>query len=207
MVYVIAVAGMILGYCFGTNQLVQWEMTEKKSRIALVIGMGLIFVPGAFLMQQYGYHLLKIIRYMILLYALLLLSFVDYKNRIIPNRVLLVMMGVRTVLLAAECISFPQVWTEILISSFCGLFGGGFLFLIAGFIARKGLGMGDVKMIAVTGFYLGFQVLMSDLILSLLFTVLGGLFNLVIRKKSMKSELPFAPFLALGTWVAILLGC
>lgn len=207
MVYVIAVAGMILGYCFGTNQLVKWEMTEQKSRIALVIGMGLIFVPGAFLMQQYGYHLLKIIRYMILLYALLLLSFVDYKKRIIPNRVLLVMMGVRTVLWAAECISFPQVWTEILISSFCGLFGGGFLFLFAGFIARKGLGMGDVKMIAVTGFYLGFQVLMSDLILSLLFTVLGGLFNLVIRKKSMKSELPFAPFLALGTWVAILLGC
>ena len=207
MVYVGAAAGTILGYFFGEKQLAQWEMTGKKCRIALLAGIGLIFWPGAFLMQQYDYHLLKILRYWILLYALLLLSFVDYKKRIIPNRALLVLMGVRTVLLAAECVCFPEVWLEILVSSFCGLFGGGFLFLLAGFIARKGLGMGDVKMIAVTGFYLGFQVLMSDLVLSLLLTVMGGLFNLIIRKRSMKSEMPFAPFLALGTWFAILLGC
>ena len=117
----------------------------------------MIFWPGAVLMQKYGYHMLKILRYWMILYALFLLSFVDYKKRIIPNKILLILLGTRMIFLAAECICFPEIWFEILISSFCGLFGGGLLFLIAGLIARKGLGMGDVKMIAVTGFYLGFR--------------------------------------------------
>ena len=207
MVYVGATVGTILGYFFGKEQIACWQMTEKKFKIILIVGSALIFWPSAFLMQQYDYHMLKILRYWMILYALFLLSFVDYKKRMIPNKSLLALLGIRLLFLAVECICFPEIWFEILISSFCGLFGGGLLFLIAGLIARKGLGMGDVKMIAVTGFYLGFQVLMSDLILSLLLTIIGGLYNLIIRKQSMKSEMPFAPFLALGTWFAILLGC
>ena len=81
------------------------------------------------------------------------------------------------------------------------------LFFLTSRVMKNGIGMGDVKLIAVLGYYLGFQVLMSDMVISLLLTVVGGLTSLLIQKKSLRSELPFAPFVATGTMITILLGC
>lgn len=207
IVYGCAVAGMLAGAFAGSCQMKRWGIYEKRLLILFVAGLMILFLPGAYLMQIYGYHILKIVRYWIIMYALLLLSFLDFKKQIIPNRALAALLGVRTILLLMDCLVFPEVWLELLISSFAGLMGGGLLFLVAGLIARKGIGMGDIKLIAVLGYYLGFQVLMSDMVISLFFTVIGGVANLVLRKASMRSEMPFVPFVAAGTVITILLGC
>lgn len=207
IVYGCAAAGIAAGTGFGTYQMKRWGIYEKRLLALLLAGVLIVFLPGAYLMRLYGYHILKIGRYWIVMYALLLLALLDLKKQIIPNRALLVLLGIRTVLLVIDCAVFPEVWTELVVSSFAGLIGGGILFLIAGLIARKGIGMGDIKLIAVLGYYLGFQVLMSDLVISLLLTVIGGVVNLAVRKASMRSEMPFAPFVAAGTVITILLGC
>lgn len=207
MIYMGAGLGVMIGAFFGRYQLMRWDIWKKWNKVILVIGCFLIFFPGAFLMNLYGYHVLKISRYWILMYALLLLAILDCEKRIIPNRALLVLLGIRMILLVLDCICFPELWKEVLMSSLGGMIGGGGLFLIAGILARKGMGMGDIKMIAVVGFYLGFQLLMSDLVISLFLTVLGGIFNLAVRKKPLHSAMPFAPFVAVGTWITILLGC
>lgn len=207
MVYGCAAAGILAGGWFGRYQMKRWEIYEKKLWIPFLAGLLAVFLPGACVMQMFGYHVLKMIRYWIVMYALLLLALMDYKKRIIPNQALLVLVSVRTLLMAAECLCFPEVWAELLVSSLAGMLGGGLIFLAAGLVVRRGLGMGDIKMIAVVGYYLGFQVLMSDMVISLLLTVIGGIGNLVIRKASMHSEMPFAPFAAAGTWITILLGC
>lgn len=199
--------GIFAGGLYGRYQLKRWNIYDEKLFLMMAAGLLVIFLPGTFLMKQYGYHLLKIGRYWMILYALLLLSFLDYRKKIIPNKALLLMLGVRSVWLAAECIWFPEVWKELLVSSFVGMIGGGLIFLLAGLIARNGLGMGDVKMIGVTGYFLGFQVLMSDMLISLFLTVIAGVVNLIVRKASLRTEMPFAPFVAVGTIITILLGC
>ncbi|MDO5346505.1 MAG: A24 family peptidase [Lachnospiraceae bacterium] len=201
-----AVFGLAAGILFGRYQLKRWNMDSKKSMAVLAAGSAIVFLAGGYLMLQYEYHILKMIRYWILMYSLLLLAMLDSRDRLIPNKALLVLLGVRTVLLAADCACFPQLIMEILISSVVGLAGGGGIFLLAGLIARKGIGMGDVKMIGVIGYYLGFQVLMSDLIITMTFTVLGGLAVLAFRKASLHSEMAFAPYAAAGTIITILMG-
>lgn len=207
IVYGCAAIGMAAGGIFGIRQLKRWEIYDRRLLVYLTAGLILVFWPGAYLMQLFGYHMLKIGRYWVIQYALLLLALLDFRKRIIPNRVLLVLLGIRTVLLVMDCVCFPEVWSELVISSLMGLLGGGLIFFVAGLIARKGIGMGDVKLIAVLGYYLGFQVLMSDMVVSLCLTVLGGIWNLVLRKATMRSEMPFAPFVAAGTIITILLGC
>lgn len=201
-----AATGFGAGLWFGKRQLVRWKLWSRRMAWILAGGSALIFLTGGFLMIQYGYHFLKMIRYWVLMYGLLLLALVDSREKRIPNRALAGMCGVRAILLAGECACFPEFWSELMVSSAAGMAGGSFLFWIAGLVARKGIGMGDVKMIGVMGFYLGFSVLMSDLILTMTLTLLGGMAALLVRKASLGSELAFAPFAAAGTILTVLMG-
>ncbi len=201
-----AAAGMAAGMYFGRRQLLRWGIWSRKNMAVMAAASCIVFFAGGFLMSRYGYHFLKIIRYWALMYGLLLTALVDGAKRIIPNKALLAMAGLRTVLLLGECACFPGALTEIILSAGIGLFGGGLLFLLPGALVKKGIGMGDVKLIAVMGYFLGFQVLMSALILILTLTVFAGLFALLLKKASLRSEMPFAPFAAAGTMVTILMG-
>lgn len=198
--------GLAAGILFGRRQLLRWGICDRKNLFWLSLGAIILFVTGGYLMKLYDYHILKIIRYWALMYGLLLLGLLDSRRKIIPNKALLVMLGVRSVLMIGDCICYPQALWEIVILAAAGLLGGGLLFLLGGIIAGKGIGMGDVKMIAVMGYFLGFQVLMSDLIITLTLTVIAGIAELVIKKASLRSEMPFAPFAAVGTMITILMG-
>lgn len=203
---VCAAAGLTAGILLGRRQLRRWKIANRKNLVLLVAGAMVIFLPGGYLMKLYGYHILKLLRYWGLMYALLLLALLDVEKKMIPNRILLVLLGVRTILMVGECICFPQVCMEIVISAAVGMIGGGVLFLLAGLLTGKGIGMGDVKLIGIMGYFLGFQVLMSDLVITLTLTVLYGLMALILKKASLRSELPFAPFAAAGTMITILMG-
>ena len=199
-------AGLAAGIVLGRKQLRRWKIANKRNQALLTIGTIIVFLAGGYLMKLYGYHILKIIRYWGLMYALLLLALLDSEKKVIPNRALLVLLGIRTVLMVGECICFPQLCMEIVMSAALGMAGGGLLFLLAGLLAGRGIGMGDVKLIGIMGYFAGFQVLMSDLIITLTLTVLAGLTALVLKKASLRSELPFAPLAAVGTMITILMG-
>jgi leader peptidase (prepilin peptidase)/N-methyltransferase len=83
-----------------------------------------------------------------------------------------------------------------------GLCAGGFL-LAAALIRPDGMGLGDVKLAAVLGFYLGAGVI-EAMVFSFAAGSLAGLV-LIARNgwKARSRTIPFAPFLALGTLVTI----
>jgi len=86
----------------------------------------------------------------------------------------------------------------MLIGAVCGFVIGFVMFLF-------GMGFGDVKMMAVMGGYLGIGLFLIALMSA---AVLGSLYGLIwltlIRKQSIRSSLPFVPFLSCGCMAAIL---
>lgn len=87
----------------------------------------------------------------------------------------------------------------------CALSAGGFMCLVRLF-SRGGLGLGDVKLVAVIGLYLGYSYTVLALFIAF---VLGGLvatFLLLTRRAGRHSRLPFGPFLAAGSIATMLLG-
>ena len=202
----LALAGFLAGIVFGDRQMKRWQIETRLYRLLLVLSCAVVFGLCGWLMSAYGYHILKAVRYWILMYGLILIGMIDSRKKIIPNKAVLVLLGVRTLLLAGEMICLPQLILEIAVSSGAGLAGGGLLFLTVSLIAKKGIGMGDIKLIGVMGYYLGFKVLMSNLIITLTLTVLGGITGLILRKTSLRSEMPFAPFAAAGTIITIMMG-
>jgi leader peptidase (prepilin peptidase) / N-methyltransferase len=71
---------------------------------------------------------------------------------------------------------------------------------------REGLGLGDVKMVALMGAFLGLQMTLLALVIgSLLGSVVGLLFIAITRKDSASYELPFGSFLGIGGLAIMLL--
>jgi leader peptidase (prepilin peptidase) / N-methyltransferase len=125
---------------------------------------------------------------------------IDLEHRIIPNRI--TALGAVLALVIGLALD-PSGEPGRLIA---GAAAGGFL-LLAALAYPGGMGMGDVKLAAVMGLFLGSAVAPAILI-ALLSGVLVG--AVVIARKGAgegrKTAIPFGPFLALGALVAVFAG-
>jgi leader peptidase (prepilin peptidase)/N-methyltransferase len=70
----------------------------------------------------------------------------------------------------------------------------------------EGMGMGDVKMLAMIGAFLGWKAVLVTLVLSSMSGAIVGMILLVTHKGNMKYQLPFGTFLAAAALVASLFG-
>jgi leader peptidase (prepilin peptidase)/N-methyltransferase len=123
----------------------------------------------------------------------------DLEHRIIPNRLMAPAAAAAVVLWA---IADPGRLPENLIA---GAVAGG-LMLAAAVAYPAGMGMGDVKLAAVMGLFLGKSVA-PGLFLGFGAGALVGVAMIVAQgPKARKQGLPFAPFLALGGILALLYG-
>lgn len=66
--------------------------------------------------------------------------------------------------------------------------------------------MGDVKMLAMIGAFLGWKLVLLTLILSSFVGSLVGVGIMVIRRESIRYALPFGTFLAVAALVAAVAG-
>jgi leader peptidase (prepilin peptidase)/N-methyltransferase len=124
---------------------------------------------------------------------------IDIEHRIVPNR-LLAPSAVMAVALWA--LADPGRLPENLIA---GAAAGGFL-LAAAVAYPAGMGMGDVKLAAVMGLFLGRSVAPALLVAFAAGTLVGVAIMARQGAAARKQAVPFAPFLALGGIVGQLFG-
>jgi len=134
---------------------------------------------------------------------LIILFVVDLEHRLLPNAVTLPGLCAGLVFSAV----MPPGWGQALLGA---VLGGGLLWIIGEtyqrFRGEQGLGMGDVKMIAMIGAFLGWQSMLVTLVLASLAGAAVGLLLIVTRRASMQYALPFGSFLAAAAFVASLYG-
>ena len=87
-----------------------------------------------------------------------------------------------------------------------GAAAGGFLLVFA-VVYPQGMGMGDVKLAAVMGLYLGRSVAVAMIVGTLVATIFGAVVMARVGvKEGRKTAVPFGPFLAFGGIIAVLCG-
>jgi Flp pilus assembly protein protease CpaA len=124
----------------------------------------------------------------------------DLTAHIIPNGAV---MGFGAVLLvAAPLAGGVPLWSQAL----GALGGGGLLLLIALLTSGKGMGMGDVKLLTVFGWVVGFPGVLLALFLASAAGATAGLLQLARGRRSRGQTLAFGPFLAIGTLVVYMYG-
>ena len=153
-------------------------------------------------------------------YVLLLLAFIDWDLMKLPNSLVLILLGVGVVGVAAsQLLGIPAVplismgsgvWAIPVVSATAGAFSASALTLAISLIyavvrGGKGYGMGDVKLIAVIGVFLGLYSLMT-----MFFATVGGaVFGLVAVRSAEEGgrlKIPFGPFIAAAAIIVTLCG-
>lgn len=160
----------------------------------------------SWLFPRYGYHSLVIIKAMYLIGAILVIADIDQKEHIIPNKILIILLWSAFAFRAVELIITPTDWINIVGSAAIGGALGGGIFLAAHLISRAGIGAGDVKLFAVLGLYAGNYAVVGIMMLSLLLTAVVGGIRVLRKKINLKEAVPFAPYVAVGVILSMLLG-
>lgn len=137
---------------------------------------------------------------LLLVVVLIPVALIDLEKRIIPNKILL---PAAVAALVAGAVIAPGKVPEQLIAA--GAAGG--FFLLFALAYPKGMGMGDVKLAAVLGLYLGRSVAVALIAGVFAGVVIGAavLARLGVQQ-GRKTAVPFGPFLALGAIVALFAG-
>jgi leader peptidase (prepilin peptidase)/N-methyltransferase len=129
--------------------------------------------------------------------VLVAISAVDLEHRIVPDRIVL---PATAIVLMANTIRVPS--PEWALAAF-----GASLFLFLAVLAYPaGMGMGDVKLALLMGAALG-KLVGVALMLGMLAALVPGLYLLARHgQAARKMGIPFAPFLALGSVIALFAG-
>ena len=135
-----------------------------------------------------------------------LLSEIDRRERLLPNRVLLP-ATVGALLLLTAAAAAGDRWDDLLRAVLAGAAAFAVLLAMA-LVSPAGMGMGDVKLAGLLGLllgWLGWPVVVAGFLLGFVVQAVLGLALIVLRRAGRDTELPFGPALVLGTAVAA--GC
>ena len=136
---------------------------------------------------------------------LLVITVYDIKHKIIPDILSFVfgVMAFVSVFLFIDGVFYPHM---PVISDFFGAFVISVPFALIWLLSRgTWMGLGDAKLAIGLGLLLGMPLMLSATVMAFWIGAIIGIFLLIFNKKyNRKSEVPFGPFLILGTLIAFL---
>ncbi|MCY4444278.1 MAG: prepilin peptidase [Proteobacteria bacterium] len=186
---------------------IQYPLVELATAILFVM----IYWHSPFIEYTNGHYsiewraLIRFIHQIMFASLLLIGSVIDLRLKILPNEITLGMVGLSVIWIVIH----PELqWHASLLGI---LFGGGIPYLVAWtyWIIRKkqGLGMGDVKLLAGIGGWLGYQAILPTIFTASILGSFIGTAVLIIQKRShLQYELPFGPFLSIGAMIYVFTG-
>jgi len=137
--------------------------------------------------------------------SFLIIIFVyDLKHYIIPDKIIYPAI-VLAFLYNIHQLSIDN--QQLVINNFLAALGAAAFFLIV-FLASQGkwVGMGDAKLAFLMGLILGFPNILVALFLAFFLGAIIGIGLVISGKRTLKSEVPFGPFLVTGTFLALFFG-
>lgn len=145
--------------------------------------------------------------YLVLGAGLVALALIDLDTFLLPNRIVYPLTVVVVVLLAAAA-AIEQDWTPLVRALAGGAAAFG-VFLALHLVSPRGMGFGDVKLAFVLGVALGWvsgPTVFLGFFLAFLLGAAIGILLIATGVRGRRDHVPFGPFLALGTLLALLVG-
>ena len=128
---------------------------------------------------------------------LIAISVIDIKTKKIPNFLILIFMLVLIVIASLKLIDTS--------TSVYGFAVGGLLLYITALATNDDIGGGDVKLVAVSGLYLGFPGIMYATLYGFGLAALISLVLIKLNKLNKKDYIPLGPFISLVIIIQLIL--
>lgn len=186
---------LLRGKCRSCRVKISWRYPIVELLTALLF---LAFV------HRFGITPLTLV-YLAFVGALIVISFIDLEHRIIPNRIAL--PGIIIGIIASFFVPLPATVIRWY-GAFLGATVGGGVILLVGYVGtkvfkREAMGGGDVKLMAMIGAFLGWEMALMTIFFG---SLAGAVIGLIIKLIAGKDYIPFGPFLSVGALIAIFFG-
>ena len=178
---------LLRGRCRYCSQKISWQYPLVE------IATGLLFL----LIFNAGFSVF----YFIIAPLLIVIFVYDLKHYLISDQVIYPAI----ILVLFYNLLRPDLLTRL--DLFLSAFGAALFFLLLVLITRGGgMGIGDIKLAFFMGLFLGWPNILIALFLAFFLGAVVGTGLILLNKKTLKSEVPFAPFLIIGTLIALFWG-
>ena len=169
----------------------QCRISAKYPLVELLTACGY-----ALIYDKVGGYSVTLAASLLLFSTLVVVSFIDFQTSRIP-----------------DVVTYPMALVAIGLSALPGgiglrealvgvAVGGGSLLVVSVITRGAGMGLGDVKLMAVVGAFLGWRGALYSIFLGCLFGGIIGLILMALKVVQRWQPIPFGPFLALGTCAA-----
>ena len=183
------------------------------------IATGLLFVLifwhwhfGLWIFSDFGFLISGLIHYFyyLIISCFLIVIFVyDLKHYIILDKVIypaIILTLIYQIIFNFQFSIFNFQLNNFLYTLFAAVLAAGFFAMLVFGSRGKWMGVGDIKLGFLMGLILGYPQILTGLFLAFLFGAIIGTGLIILKKKTLKSEVPFGPFLVTGTFVAMFWG-
>lgn len=130
--------------------------------------------------------------------GLFCLTLIDWKTMEIPDTVQLILAALAII----SVFVFPLSLKERII----GFFIISLPLLLINLLVAEAFGGGDIKLMAICGFMLGWKNIVLAMFIGLITGSVWGIYLIATKKTKEERHMPFGPFLAVGIWTAMLWG-
>ena len=130
-------------------------------------------------------------------------AFIDYKEHIIPNKIIGSAILLRIVIWIIEAFIDVEKFLSVLKGDIIASVIIVVFFFLCSLIVKNGIGMGDVKLMGIMALYQGLTGIMSSLFFSMLVAFVEAIVLLITHKKNRKDAIAFAPAVLVGTILAV----
>ena len=198
---------ILKGKCRYCSQKIFWQYPLVELATAII-----------FLTLYYNFftmvNLLQFIFLLAISCFLIIIFVYDLKHYIIPDKVVYPAIGFAFLYQLFRSLEFVNwnlfgIWNlefGILRPILPSILASAFFLAIVLISRGKWMGMGDVKLAFLMGLFLGWPNILVALFLAFLIGAIIGIGLIVAGKKTLKSEVPFGPFLVTGTFLALFWG-
>lgn len=152
---------------------------------------------------QFGFTL-EFFFYAIIFSLLIIITFIDLEQMIIPDILVILILGTTIVYKFVSYLLYSK--SPELINSTGGLILSSLLFIIIIIVSKGGMGGGDVTLIGSLGFILGIKHIFLAIFLSFILGAIISIILLIMKIKGKKDPIPFGPLIILGFFITLFLG-
>ncbi len=138
-----------------------------------------------------------------------MITVTDLESRLIPNRIILPALVLIAIPATLWGPPVPGIegwrWWQGPVGALLGFVAMWMLATLGQLLIGEGaLGAGDVKLAAYVGFLVGYPLIIELLIVTFILGGLGGLLLLLTRRGSLRSAMPYGPYIVLATLIVLL---
>lgn len=162
-------------------------------------------IVGTAVFSSVFYHVNSVffvIYYLVVLGFLFILTIIDMKEFRIPNKILMVFLGIGILLNLFRFFLLQE--KEVIINMALGIIIGALPLFLAIIFSKGKMGAGDMKLMAVVGLYTGYVNIFIIFILTIVIAALFAIIMIGLKKWNLSSKIPLAPFIFLSTYIVVI---